>query len=89
MSATDRNYFALTLSRPGLLIETASSRGIYDVVGFPTPEETTTIVWQQAQQNFGITAVRDTNCIIFGNNCIKFWADFGRVLTAARIFCSF
>lgn len=34
-------------------------RGTYTLEGFPTPAETTTIKWQQRQQNFVITAVTD------------------------------
>ncbi len=32
-------------------------RGTYAVEGFPTPEQTTTIEWQQQRQNFGIVGV--------------------------------
>ncbi len=32
-------------------------RGTYALEGFPTPEQTTTIEWQQSRQNFGIVGV--------------------------------
>ena len=33
-------------------------RGTYALDGFPTPEQTTTIEWQQSRQNFGIVGVQ-------------------------------